>query len=346
MIRDNQERHGPGRRRKRGPGRRRRPRRIRVAAAIRIHPLAGLVAGLTLLLGVPLSALASAGPRPEGGVVGSQPYCARAYERLHEDHYIAYNDDFGSYTCLQTTDQQHKANFTVTSWQQGSSRIGAFPNIFAGWEYGRHPTNSWNPIADNVDGSPEASVSFSSVPGGDYNAAWDIWFNRTDPSNLYLHGQDDGAEVMIWLVNHTYFHPTATVEVGGRTWQFMSWIATNRSNGTQWHYVAFIAPKDLPDTTLWLNQFFDAATAFGDLNPHWYMTTVSFGYELAFGDFGGLKVNDFAVNYVGVPGHGPDQHNPANVPKPRPKPRSVKKQPPPNQQPGSILLPQIPHTRS
>jgi hypothetical protein len=290
--------------------------------------------------------LASTEPRPEGGVVGPQPYCARDYERLHDDHYIAYNDDFGSYTCLQTKDQQRKANFTVTSWQQDSGRIGAFPNIFAGWEYGRHPVNSWNPIADDADGSPEASVSFSYVPSGDYNAAWDIWFNRTDPSNLYLHGQDDGAEVMIWLANHTYFHPMATVQVGGHTWQFMSWIATNRNNGTQWHYVAFIAPENLSHATLWLNQFFDAATALGDLNPHWYLTSVSFGYELASGDFEGLRVKDFAVNYVGLPGHGPHQHNPGKEPKPRPKARSVKKRPPTKPEPGSILVPQIRDTRS
>jgi hypothetical protein len=346
VIQDDQERHGPGRRRKRRPGRRRRPRRIRAAAAVRIRPLTCLLAGLTLLLGAPLSVLATTDPRPDGGVVGSKPYCARDYERLHGNHYIAYNDDFGSYTCLQTKDQQHKANFTVTSWQQVSDRIGAFPNIFAGWEYGRHPANSWNPIADDMDGSPEAFVSLSAVPGGQYNATWDIWFNKTYPSNLYLHGQNDGAEIMVWLVNHTSLHPTATVEVGGRTWQFMSWMASNKSNGTRWHYVAFIAPRDLTHATLWLNQFFDAATAFGDLDPHWYMTSVSFGYELAFGDFKGLKVNDFAVNYVGVPGHGPDQHNPGKQPKPSPRQRSVKKQPPPEQEPGSISLPQIRDTRS
>ena len=336
MIQDDQERRGPGRRSLRVPGPQRFPRRIR--------QLAGLVAGLTLLVGAPLSALAMTEPRPDGGVVGATPYCARDYERLHGDHYIAYNDDFGSYTCLQTTDQQDKANFTITTWQQGNERIGAFPNIFAGWEYGRHPANSWNPVADDADGSPEAYVSLDRVPGGDYNAAWDIWFNRTDPSNPYLLGQNDGTEVMIWLVNHTFFHPTATIWVGGRVWQIMSWIATNRNNGTQWHYIAFIAPNDLSHATLWLNQFFDAATSLGDLNPHWYLTSVAFGYELATGGFDGLRVKDFAVNYVGLPGYGPDQHNAETKPKPKPKPknpRKLKKQPSPRPKPGLVLSSQV-----
>lgn len=263
-------------------------------------------------------------PEPAGGVVGPHPYCARDYERVHGDHYIAYNDDFGSYTCLQTRNQDRSANFTVTSWDQGNDRIGAFPNIFAGWEYGRHPQRSWNPIADDADGSPEVDVNFTHVPGGDYNAAWDIWFNRTDPSNPATLGQNDGTEVMIWLVNHTYFHPAWTVWIQNRPWQVMSWIATNRSNGAQWHYIAFIAPADLSHATLWLNTFFDEATALGDLNPRWYLTSVAFGYELAFGDFNGLAVNDFAVNYVGQPGYGPDQHNRKTEPNPKPKNSSPK----------------------
>ena len=320
MIHDDPQRPGPGRHGRRRPGRRRFLRTIHGPAARRTRSLIGLVAGLTLLLSAPLAALAMPTPEPAGGVVGPQPYCARDYERLHGDHYIAYNDDFGSYTCLQTRNQDRSANFTVTSWDQGNDRVGAFPNIFAGWEYGRHPQRSWNPIADDADGSPEVDVNFTHVPGGDYNAAWDIWFNRTDPSNPATLGQNDGTEVMIWLVNHTYFHPAATVWIQNRPWQVMSWIAINR-NGVRWRYIAFIAPADLSHATLWLNTFFDEATALGDLNPRWYLTSVAFGYELAFGDFNGLTVNDFAVNYVGQPGYGPDQHNPKTEPNTEPKPK-------------------------
>jgi hypothetical protein len=295
---------------------------------LRLRPLLGLVAGLALLLVVPLSALAAPGPQPEGGVTGAQPYCARDYERLHGDHYISYNDDFGSYTCLRSRNQQTSANFTVTTWNQGNQRIGAFPNIFAGWEYGRHPARSWNPVQEAADGSPQAYVDFSSIPGADYNGAWDIWFNRTDPADPSTIGQNNGAEVMIWLVNHTGFHPTWTVSIEHVRWQVMAWIATNRATGVQWHYLAFIAPHDIPRAALWLNPFFDEAIALGDLNRDWYLTSVAFGYELAAGHFDGMSVRDFAVNYVGVPGKGPDPHDP---PAPRTPPRSIRKQPPPRQ---------------
>jgi hypothetical protein len=126
----------------------------------RIPILLGLVIALALLAGLAPAARASSsarppalsstrarpvssradGPGPEGGVIGNAPYCNRDYERLAGDQYIAYNDDLGDYTCLQTTDQQNATGFQVTTFQQDvTKRVGAFPNIFAGFEWGRHP---------------------------------------------------------------------------------------------------------------------------------------------------------------------------------------------------------------
>ena len=112
--------------------------------------------------------------------MGSKPYCAQDYERVHQNQYIAYNDNFGSYTCLKTKDQLHSANFTVSKWRQGIDDIGAFPEIFAGFEYGRHPTHSWNPVVEDQDGSPEASVTLHAVPGGSYNGAGTANKNSSD----------------------------------------------------------------------------------------------------------------------------------------------------------------------
>jgi hypothetical protein len=293
MIHDDGERRGPGRQGRRRQGTRRVLRPVRRPAAQRIRSLIGLVAGLTLLVGAPVLALAALSPKPDGGVAGPQPYRVRDYERLHEGHYIADNDDFGSCTCLETRDQQRAANFTVTRQAQGNERIGAFPNIFADWEYGRHSARSWDLIADDMDGSSEAYVNFTNIPGGDYNAAGDIWFNRTYPSHSSIVGRDDGAEVTIWPVNHTFFH--------------------------------------------------DEATALGDLNPHWYMTSVGFGYEPASGHFDGLTVKDFAVSYVSVPGLGLDPHELCQPgPKqgfPRRQPQRIKSQPSPEPKQGRATTP-------
>ncbi len=115
-------------------------------------------------------------------MVGNAPYCARDYERLDGDLYIAYNDDSGDYTCLQTTDQQKSTGFRVTTFKQDiPGGVGAFPNVFGGFEWGRHQKNSFLPPEESKDGNPLSTVSVKTVPGGFYNAACDIWFNKTDP---------------------------------------------------------------------------------------------------------------------------------------------------------------------
>lgn len=167
-------------------------RKAGLAGRPRIPVLRGLGATLALAAGLAPAALASpspaprpgttAGSGPDDGVVGNAPYCARDYERLDGDLYIAYNDGSGDYTCLQTTDQQKSTGFRVTTFKQDiPGGVGAFPNVFGGFEWGRHPKNSFLPPEESKDGNPPSTVSVKTVPGGFYNAAYDIWFNKTDP---------------------------------------------------------------------------------------------------------------------------------------------------------------------
>jgi hypothetical protein len=136
----------------------------------RIPVLAMLGAALALVAGLaPAASVSSAaspvpgqavGSTPDDGVVGNAPYCCRDYERLDGDLYIAYNDDSGDYTCVQTTDQQKANGFRVTTFNKDIlSGVGAFPNIFAGFEWGRHPKNSFLPVEESQDGNPLAAVS-------------------------------------------------------------------------------------------------------------------------------------------------------------------------------------------
>src|SRR5579863_6852761 len=153
---------------------------------MRARVLVGAGVALALAAGLAPSALAAGGPAvsptapgpvpapaagltPTGGVIGNAPYCNRDYERLDGDLYIAYNDDSGDYTCLQTTDQQKATGFRVTTFDQNlAGGVGAFPNVFAGFEWGRHPKNSFLPVRETRDGEPRAAVSVTSVPGGYY----------------------------------------------------------------------------------------------------------------------------------------------------------------------------------
>jgi hypothetical protein len=302
---------------------------------------------LALAAGLAPSALASpgpgpgwgAGPRsgpapvpasgvaPAGGVVGNSPYCSRDYERLDGDDYIAYNDDSGDYTCLRTTNQQTATGFKVTTFQQDiPGGVGAFPNVFSGFEWGRHPENSFLPAEESKDGNPTTAVSVTTVPGGYYNAAYDIWFNKTDPDNPWALGRDNGTEVMIWLVTHEgSSQGSGHYQIDGRTWRMMKWVAGNHQTGATWDYIAFIAPKNVTSANLALNPFFKEAIALDSLSPSWYLTNVAFGFETFSGNLAGLAVKNF--NLTGV--------RSGTIP-PAPKPKKKLKFPARKKQPRTL----------
>jgi Glycosyl hydrolase family 12 len=326
---------------------------------LRIRVLLGPVLALALLAGLAglgPAALASSGTRPsaasstrlgpvpgpaigltpDGGVVGNKPYCDRDYERLSGDKYIAYNGDSGDYTCLQTTGQQHASGFRVTTFKQDiPGGVGAFPNIFAGFEWGRHPKNSFLPAKESNDGDPLVSVSVKSVPGGYYNAAYDIWFNKTDPANPWKLGGNNGTEVMIWLVNHEGRLGSGNYKIDGHSWRMVKWVAKNRRTGTTWKYIAFIAPSNMTSATLRLNPFFKAAMAQLWLSRSWYLTNIGFGFEMFSGHLAGLAVHNFSLQDMKsgtLPVSPKPKPTPRTWPKPRPMPHP-KPWPRPWQQP-------------
>jgi glycosyl hydrolase family 12 len=185
-----------------------------------------------------------------------------------------------------------------TFTQDVRGRVGAFPNIFAGFEWGRHPENSFLPAEESNDGNPLVAVSVKSVPGGDYNAAYDIWFNKTDPTDPWQLGGNNGAEIMIWLVTHERLQGTGNYQIDGRSWRMMKWEANNPRTGLTWRYIAFIAPSDMTTATLRLNPFFKEAIVLGSLSPSWYLTNIAFGFEMRGGALAGLGVKSFSVQDV------------------------------------------------
>jgi Glycosyl hydrolase family 12 len=211
----------------------------------RIPILLGLVIALALLAGLAPAARASSSARSPAG-----------------DRYIAYNDDLGDYTCLQTTDQQDANGFRVTTFKQDvTKRVGASPNI-------------------------------------DYYAAYDIWFNKTDPPDPWELGENNGADLMIWLVNHQPPQGTGNYKIDGHSWTMMKWTAGNSQTKTTWRYIAFITTPNLTTAALRLNPFFKEAIRLGSLSPSWSLTNIAFGFEMRGGDLAGLAVNSFSVQDV------------------------------------------------
>lgn len=199
--------------------------------------------------------------------------------------YNIYNDNFGARTCLMNTGN---AGFAIaSSGVRGGYK--AFPNISSGWEWGVDPLHGYRyPVRERDDGRPETSVSLHLVDSGTYNAAYDAWFSTYQQTN----GQDNAAEVMIWLTCRNNCIGWRPVEIEGVRFLEDQWVAYH--NGVHWSYTAFVAETHRSYFShLWLNPFFTAA----GVNPDWYLTSIDFGFELEDGGYG-LRVTSYSLSGV------------------------------------------------
>jgi len=224
---------------------------------------------------------------PEGGV-HTKYFCGSDWKNVRPGGgtgYNIYNDDFGASTCLENTGN---AGFTITrSTADGS--YSAFPNTSSGWEWGVAPLHGYAyPVREKDDGEPRTSVSVGLVNSGVYNAAYDTWFSTYKQTN----GQDNAAEVMIWLSCRDNCIGWEPVRIEGVEFLESQWVAYH--NGVHWRYTAFVAATNRTYfTNLWLNPFFSAA----GIDPNWYLTSIDFGFELYSGG-DGLRVNSYSLTGV------------------------------------------------
>jgi hypothetical protein len=199
-------------------------------------------------------------------------------------------------TCL--TVERYHLDFQITK----ATIHGAwgFPNISSGWEWGDYTCTGHKgvcfkyPVQEKKDGTPKTSVETWLAPGT-YNAAYDIWFNKTDAHP----GQDNGTEVMIWLAHpgiDESGHYVRYVTIEGIRFGVMAWIADH--NDTSWHYVAYVMQSQRSSVkNLWLNPLFRNAIANGELSSDWWLTSIDFGFELV---RGGVHNNVHYYSLTGV----------------------------------------------
>lgn len=199
-----------------------------------------------------------------------------------------YNDDWhGVTTCLYNNSNP---GFVITR-SNANGGYHAFPNISSGWQWGVAPRHGFHyPVQLRHDGHPISSVSIAWNTSGIYNAAYDMWFSTYKQTN----GQDNGAEVMIWLnCNKNCIggdSPIVTIE--GVKFHEISWMSSD--HGVHWRYTAFVAVRHRTSfKNLWLNPFYWAA----HVNRDWYLTSIDFGFELVTHGRG-LRVNHYSLNSV------------------------------------------------
>jgi hypothetical protein len=199
--------------------------------------------------------------------------------------YNIYNDNFGAGTCL--TNKNNAAFTIVRSTANGA--YGAFPNISSGWQWGIEPLHSYTyPVKEKDDGHPISSVSVHLINSGTYNAAYDMWFSTYKQTD----GQNNAAEVMIWLTCRNNCLAGTPVRIEGVWFLKRTWIAYH--NGVHWRYTAYVAESHRSYfNNLWLNPFYQNA----GVNPNWYLTSIDFGFELVTGGTG-LAVNSYSLRSV------------------------------------------------
>jgi Glycosyl hydrolase family 12 len=278
-----------------------------IAAAAVALPAAGLgtsgpgtsgAGSLELTSAVALSGSAPGSTVPATGTPSVSPaagvhtsnFCGSDWKNVRPGGgtgYNIYNYNFGAETCVGNS---NNAGFGI-SYSSVNGGYEAFPNISSGWQWGIAPLHGYYyPVKEKDDGHPESSVSVNLVNAGIYNAAYDMWFSTYKQTD----GQDNGAEVMIWLscrYNCIGAH-SPIVKIEGVEFREDQWIMDH--NGVRWDYTAFVALTHRSHfSKLWLNPFYQAA----GVDPNWYLTSIDFGFELVDGGQG-LRVNSYSLTGV------------------------------------------------
>ena len=182
--------------------------------------------------------LAASGLVALGGTAQAATQICEKYgtTKLSGGKYVVMNNLWGASTpqCITVGDN----GFEVTTANHSVSTSGApasYPAIYAGCHYANCTANSGLPlrVSDSKFNSVTTSVSMSYPASGEWDAAYDIWFDPTSRTD----GQNTGAELMIWLNHAGRPQPVGskvgTVNLAGGTWDV--WYG---SSG--WNVVSYV----------------------------------------------------------------------------------------------------------
>jgi hypothetical protein len=197
---------------------------------------------------------------------------------------IVRNDNYGQQKeCLRN--HNGWSNFTVTKSGAGPghSEPVAYPNVFLGCLWGLCTPHSGLPR--RVDRVRSLVTSWSTVQrrAGRWSAGYDIWFNR----KRTITGQNNGAEVMIWLNSHG-LSPSQwpIITVDHVRWRLAHWVAGGRT-GRTWNYIQFRRVRPTKAVRrLDVRPFIWAAEHAGLINRRWWLTSVEAGFEIWQGGVG------------------------------------------------------------
>jgi hypothetical protein len=270
--------------------------------------LAGLLAALVVGAGGAVAGTAVVGAAPAGTVICEQ-YGSTSSP---DGRYIVQNNRWGTSAeqCITVT----AGGFTLSTSNANVPTNGApasNPSIYWGCHYG-NCTPGFSPIQASSAAFAGVSTSVSmSYPGtGQWDAAYDIWFDPTPRTT----GQNTGAEVMVWLNHMGAPQPVgsrvATVTLAGGTWDV--WFGN-----IGWNVISYVRTSGTGSLSFPVSTFFNDAVARGYASRSWYLTSIQAGFEPWTGGTG-LAVTAFSVTTGG-----------GTSPTPSPTPSPTASTPPP-----------------
>jgi endoglucanase len=203
---------------------------------------------------------------------------------------IAQNNRWGASTeqCIDASG----TGFVVTRADHNNPTNGApasYPSVYVGCHYGNCTVDSGLPAQVSGLGDPRATYDITTPDAGEWDAAFDIWFDPTPAPP----GQNYGAEVMIWADHRgspqPIGGPVATVTLEGGTWDV--WVGN-----IGWNVISYVrtTPTDGMDDFS-IESFVQDAVSRGQIDPAWYLTSVQAGFEPWVGGTG-LSVDRFAFH--------------------------------------------------
>jgi hypothetical protein len=227
-----------------------------------------------------------------------------------DGRYIVQNNRWGTSTpqCVTVT----AGGFTLSTSNANVPTNGApasYPSIYWGCHYA-NCTPGFTPIqaSSAAFGGISTSVGMSYPAGGQWDAAYDVWFDPTPRRD----GQNTGAEIMVWLNHAGAPQPVgsrvATVSLAGGSWDV--WFGN-----IGWNVVSYVRTAGTGSVGYPVSTFYGDAISRGYAQPAWYLTSIQAGFE-PWADGTGLAVSSFSVTSGGGGATPPPSPSPPPPPPP------------------------------
>jgi hypothetical protein len=176
----------------------------------------------------------------------------------------------------------------------------SFPSIYIGangdTQNGVYSTTSDDNLPKQVSTiqSVQTTFQYSSCSGNGYNAAYDVWFAASKPTQMY---QDAiSGFVMVWFCDPGDAQPIGsdkrTVTIAGNSWHMWEGPRGGSGSNANAPVVSYVASSSLTSLTFDLNLFIKDAVAQGYIQNSWYLTDVFAGFEI----WNGGGTTNLAVN--------------------------------------------------